>query len=179
MPDPSKSAQSSTDPVRLPWLDAMASSGALGYFRSFLGYRHPLTRLPDGAISTHLTFSQEHTSYPGVVHGGVIGGVVDQLMGDTVALERQILAFSITLRVRMIRPLLVDRTYQAKARIDHDASGVICAEAEVLDDSPAVHVFATGSFRPIRSDQARDIMSLSTAERVALSEYFEKGVHPQ
>jgi acyl-coenzyme A thioesterase PaaI-like protein len=150
----------------------MASDGR-GYLRKSSGLPLELCRFADGAIGTFVTFEERHTSYPRVVHGGVVSALVDQVMGDAIAVERGIMGLSITLRVRMINPLVVGRNYRVSTHVKSVDDGVIEAHSEVTDEHHDVHVMATGTFRPIRADQARQLMGLSDVECDKLGTYLD------
>jgi len=164
--------------VELPWLTAMSADGR-GFPRKSAGLPMTLRRVAGGLIGTSLDFSEGHTSYPGVVHGGVLATVVDQLMGDVVAVQRQVLAFSVTLHVRMLSPVLVGHAYLATAQVTGDAGGVIFTAATITCAAGETYVAAKGSFRPIRVETARSVLGLSIAECERLSPYFHNEEDPE
>jgi hypothetical protein len=131
------------EPLSLPWLDEPR-------FRCFgcsphnrVGLALSLYRLPDGRIAAPSTLSELHASYPGVVHGGVISALVDEVPHLTVA-------------------RLVDL-----------GTDVIRVEADVLDPHDRVCVMASGSYQPISSATARDLMGLDDAEYARVKHYFD------
>lgn len=166
-------------PVELPWLD-------LPRFRCFgcsprnpIGLALELRRLPDGRIAADTTFSEDYASYPGIVHGGIVNVLVDEVMGDMIAVEREMLAFSITLRTKMLLPLRVGVRYSTIARITGDGNGVLHTEADVVSDGGEPHVMATATFQPIRSDQATALMALDGPEYARLQHYFDHEIGPK
>jgi len=171
-------APGSGAPLPLPWLtDAR--------FRCFgcsphnpVGLALPLARLPGDRIGAWTTFAERFASYPGIVHGGVISTLVDEVMGNLVALERGRLAFCVTLRTRMLAPLRIGRPYLCSARLvaagTDDADGaVIRAEADVSDVDGDLHAIASGTYQPIRAAHARTLMGLDDAEYATLQHYFD------
>jgi len=163
------------EPIELPWTDDTAFGGWAD-LRKSAGLPPHLRRFDDGSIGAVVVFSEHHTSYPRVVHGGIISVLVDQLMGDLLAIERGVLAFSATLRVRMLCPLVIGRAYRAVAVVRGEGFDVIHTEAEVTDEEHEVHVVANGTFRPIRSEQAREIMKLDDTNYQRLKNYFDHEV---
>ncbi|GIJ43673.1 thioesterase [Virgisporangium aliadipatigenens] len=134
-------------------------------------------RLPDGRTGAWFTVPERFASYPGIVHGGVIGAVVDEVMGTLVAVERGRLTFCATLRTRMLAPLHTGRRYLVTARLLSGTAGdtgrtTVRAEADVSDVDGAVRVAASGTYTPIRAEEARDL-GLDAAGFAALQPYFD------
>lgn len=163
------------EPLDMPWL-------AEPVFRCFgcsprnpIGLRLRMLRLGDGRGAADVTFGEDHSSYPGVVHGGMVGLLVDEVMGDLIAIDHGLLAFSVTLRTKMLIPLRVGVPYRASARITRTGNGLLHTEADVTGPTGEVHVMAGGTYRPIRSEQAVSVMGLSHQELHRNSHYFD---HP-
>lgn len=141
--------------------------------RNPIGLALDLRQLPDGEIGATTTFSENYASYPGIVHGGIVSTLVDEVMGDMLALRWGMLAFSVTLRTRMLLPLRVGEPYLTTARITGSGQGVVRTEADITGPDGEVHVMATAAFQPIRSEQARVLMGLNDSEHARLSHYFD------
>ncbi len=141
--------------------------------RNPIGLALDLRQLPGGEVSAETTFSEDYASYPGIVHGGLVSTVVDEVMGDMLALRFGMLAFSVSLRTRMLLPLRVGEPYITTARITGSGHDVIRTEADVTGKDGEVHVMANAAFQPIRSEQARLLMGLDDAEYGRLSHYFD------
>jgi acyl-coenzyme A thioesterase PaaI-like protein len=141
--------------------------------RNPIGLALELRRLPGGEISAETTFSEDYASYPGIVHGGLVSTVVDEVMGDMLALRYGMLAFSVSLRTRMLLPLRVGEPYVTTARMAGSGPGVIRTEADITSQDGEVHVMANAAFQPIRSEQARLLMGLDDTEHARLSQYFD------
>lgn len=159
--------------ITLPWLDEPR-------FRCFgcsphnhIGLALTMRHAGDECIRSDITFSVDHTSYPGIVHGGIVSVVLDEVMGKLLALKRGMLAFSVTLRTRFLRPLLVGHRYTAEARIARDGDGVVLTEATMSSAAGELHVMATGTYQPIRSEQARRYMDVDSVDYDRLRPYFD------
>lgn len=158
--------------TELPWIDEPS-------FRCFgcsphndFGLALRMAVVGDEVIS-EVVFSEKYASYPGVVHGGIVGVVVDEVMGDAIALRYGALAFSQTLRTKYLEPVRVGRRYRCVARVSRPERGPFKAEADLVDAAGATVVMATATFQHIRADQARDQMGLDEAEMTRLATYFE------
>ncbi|MGW2488748.1 PaaI family thioesterase [Streptomyces sp. NPDC001606] len=163
-------------PVELPWLDEPRFACFGCSPRNRIGLALKMFRLDDGRLATDITFSDEYASYPSVVHGGIVSVLVDELMGDLIALDLGMLAFSVTLRTKFLRPLQVGVPYRAVARITREANGVVHAEADVLDADGTPHVMASSAYQPISSEQAEGHMGLAGADRDRLAHYFDHAI---
>ncbi|WP_062212981.1 PaaI family thioesterase [Streptomyces sp. NBRC 109706] len=159
--------------IDLPW-HAEPSFNCFGCSpRNPIGLALRLRRLPNGDHAAETTFTENYASYPGVVHGGIVNVLLDEVMGDTIALVHELLAFSVTLRSRMLLPLRVGEPYLTVARIGGGGNGVLHAEAEITGADDALHVMATGTYQPIRSEQARSLMELDEAAFARVRHYFD------
>ncbi|MEE1753796.1 PaaI family thioesterase [Streptomyces sp. SP18CS02] len=163
-------------PVELPWIDEPRFQCFGCSPRNRIGLALKMFRTEDGALSTDVTFSDDYASYPGVVHGGIVSVLVDELMGDLIALDRGMLAFSVTLRTKFLRPLRTRSPYRATARISREGNGVVHAEADVLAPDGTVHAMANSAYQPISSDQAEGHMGLVGADRERLAHYFDHAI---
>ncbi len=160
-------------PVELPWLREPRFRCFGCSPRNPVGLALRMHRLDDGRLATEVTFSPDYASYPGVVHGGIVGVLVDELMGDLIALDRGLLAFSVTLRTKFLRPLRTGLPYRAVARITREGGGLLHTEADVLSPDGEAHVMATASYQPISSPQAEGHLELGSADRDRLAHYFD------
>ena len=132
-----------------------------------------MRRLPDGRLGAQTTFTEHYASYPGIVHGGIVNVLVDEVMGDMLALEHGMLVFSVTLRTKMLLPLRVGVAYLAVAQLVGAGNGVLHTQADVTGADGQLHVVANGTYQPIRSEQARALMGLDNAGLERLRHYFD------
>jgi acyl-coenzyme A thioesterase PaaI-like protein len=163
------------EPLLLPWL-ADARFGCFGCSpHNASGLALSLRRLPDGRVGAWAALSERFASYPGIVHGGLISTLVDEVMGTLVAVERGRLAFCATLRTRMLAPLRTGHTYLCAARLLDAGAGstVVRAEADVSDKDGEVLVTATGTYQPIDARRARAMISLDDAGYASVQDYFD------
>ncbi|WP_328647631.1 PaaI family thioesterase [Amycolatopsis sp. NBC_00348] len=140
-----------------------------------IGLKLRMRRLSNGDYAAETVFSEDYASYPGIVHGGIVQVLLDEVMGDTLALVHGMLAFSVTLRSRMLLPLRVGVPYTTTARITGRGHGVLHTEAEITGPDAETHVMAGGTFQPIRSEQARTLMDLDEAAFGRVRHYFDHG----
>jgi acyl-coenzyme A thioesterase PaaI-like protein len=124
------------------------------------------------SLQTPLRFGREHESYPGVVHGGIVGTVCDEIMGNLLVLTSGVTHFTVTLRIRFLSPLAVgaDYTCVAELRPTGPEARQRQATADVLDAAGRTVATANGTYQPASEEQARQHLALSEADRRLLDE---------
>ncbi|MGS2804938.1 PaaI family thioesterase [Nocardia sp. MW-W600-9] len=135
------------------------------------GLRLTFTPRADGALVAAFRLGRAFESYPGVVHGGLIGVVCDEVMGNLIVLARHVPAFTVSQRTRFLTPLLIDREYRCVATLPPErADGPIPAHAEILDANDAVCATSTATYQPFDLHAVRDQLTLDDNE-VALLDH--------
>jgi acyl-coenzyme A thioesterase PaaI-like protein len=160
-------------PIRPPWL-------VLPDYQCFgcsphnpSGLRLSFFPAEDGdGLATPLAFGREHESYPGVVHGGIVATVCDEIMGNLLVLRTGVTHFTVTLRTRFLTPLAVGAAYRcvATVRPEPGAAGQRQAAAEVLDGTGVTVASATGTYQPASAEVSRQHLALSDADRRLLDQ---------
>ncbi|GAA5069271.1 acyl-coenzyme A thioesterase PaaI-like protein [Thermocatellispora tengchongensis] len=102
----------------------------------------------EDGVEARFELGRAFESYPGVVHGGLVGVICDETMGNLIVLARQVPAFTVSLRTRYVAPLLVGRPYRCLARLrDEEPGPLIHAYADVVDADGAVRATATATYQ--------------------------------
>lgn len=114
---------------------------------------------PDG-LMTAFRLGRAHESYPGVVHGGLIGVVCDETMGNLVVLRTGTTAFTTGMRLRYLAPVAVDAAYECVARL-RDGHALIHADAQIVDADGEIVATASATYQPVPLDVARSRLTLS------------------
>jgi acyl-coenzyme A thioesterase PaaI-like protein len=130
-----------------------------------------------GGLTSETVFSDDFCSYPGVVHGGIVGTAVDDIMANLILLEIGRLTFTTTLRIRFIQPVETAAKYRIVGRITRHMPNSISAEADVLAEDGALSAMATGSYQPIRSAHARTLFGLTKDEHERLKSFLDTDGH--
>jgi uncharacterized protein (TIGR00369 family) len=94
-----------------------------------------------------------HTGYDGVVHGGVISALLDELTGWSVSLKNNLLAYTAELSVRFMTPMPSDHLYFATADVTGGRGRYWEAEGSVSDREGRVYAKARGKYLLLSREQ--------------------------
>ncbi|WP_322767242.1 hotdog domain-containing protein [Frankia sp. Cr1] len=170
-------------PVEVPW-------SVLSDYRCFgcsphndQGLQLQFRTHPEG-LQARFTFGRAHESYPGVVHGGLVGVVCDEIMGNLIVLQAGLTAFTTAMKVRYVSPLFVGRTYDCVARmrpsrVEQTGVGLTHAAAEILDLDGATMATATASYRLVSLEEARRHLTLADTDADRLRDAMSVDVAPE
>ena len=108
------------------------------------GVKGQFYNMEDGSVGALFTFREEHQSYPGRVHGGMLATMVDELAGRVLWTDRpDLIAVTMDIKVNYRKPVpygtplkgrgvytkKLSRAYSAKCHI-MDIDGNILADGE-------------------------------------------------
>jgi uncharacterized protein (TIGR00369 family) len=107
-----------------------------------IGLKAFFYRDEEGRVVAHFTGQEEHQGYPGVMHGGIVAALLDEVIGR-VAIAQDLWAVTAKLEVRFRQPVplgqpltlvgeltrLRSRTLEARGEIRLE-DGTVAAEAE-------------------------------------------------
>ena len=108
------------------------------------GVKGQFYNMEDGSVGALFTFREEHQSYPGRVHGGMLATMVDELAGRVLWTDRpDLIAVTMDIKVNYRKPVpygtplkgrgvytkKLSRAYSAKCHI-MDMDGNILADGE-------------------------------------------------
>lgn len=120
-------------------------------------------QLEHGLVST-FRLPERFESYPGVIHGGIVGTVLDEVMGNVIAVLDEKLCFTITLRVKYLAPLHTNELYRCVAKLarrpgSDDDIYKVDGEIHPVDRDEALAI-ASGTYKWITMSQATTEMSV-------------------
>lgn len=101
--------------------------------------------LAERVIRTRWTPAKEHQGYAGIVHGGMISVVLDELMGNLLWLTGTP-AVTAEMSVRFLRPAKVGHPLECGARIRSGKGRVFEMHASARDAAGHMVAEATGKF---------------------------------
>lgn len=98
----------------------------------------------DGSVHAEYTPRREHQGYPGVMHGGLIAAMLDEIIGRT-AIVRNFWCMTAKLEVRFKKPVPIDAPLRLKGEIVRQDTRVLEGRGEIrlADGTLAVEAFGT------------------------------------
>lgn len=115
------------------------------------GLRAPFYNMEDGSVMSVFRYRDGHQSYPGRVHGGLIGAMLDELGLRALWTnkdEEEIFGVTLTLETKYRKPVPYDADLVGKAVLVHNTPKFFTAEASIADTSGAL--LANGTLRYIK-----------------------------
>jgi acyl-coenzyme A thioesterase PaaI-like protein len=138
--------------LTLPWADRADAHcfGCAPANPAGLGLRF----VPDGdGLAADLCLDRRYESYPGVLHGGIVALVCDEVMGNLVVLRHGRPAVTTSLRMRYVGIVAVGARYRCSATLAAPThTGTIAGRAEVRDADGALMATATATYHPLPAD---------------------------
>jgi len=125
---------------------------------------HLQFRVEENAVWVDFTPREEHQGWPGVVHGGIIAALLDEVMGRTSFLL-DLWAVTGTMNVRYVRPVPVGQPLTIRAEITSARSRAIETHAVLTLADGTVGAQATGTYIILS-----DAMRQELASRLQLAE---------
>jgi uncharacterized protein (TIGR00369 family) len=131
----------------------------------------------EDGLACWFTLDRKHESYPGIVHGGVVVTVLDELMGNVLAMLEHKACFTVSLRARFLAPVRSGHTYRAVARVverPDSPDGLYKVEGEISDADRREVLTAHATYHWMTEDQANTFMTPSPAATEEFAGYFRK-----
>jgi acyl-coenzyme A thioesterase PaaI-like protein len=106
----------------------------------------------DGCVYADYTPRPEHQSYPGVMHGGLITAMLDEIIGRT-AIAGNLWCMTAELRVRFKKPVPIGAPLKLKGAITKKTRRVLEGIGEVRLNDGTLAVEAHGTYLRIPDEQ--------------------------
>jgi hypothetical protein len=166
--------------VSLPWrvLDDYRCFGCSPH--NPYGLRLEFTEHPDG-LMTRFCLDRGYESYPGVVHGGLLGVVCDETMGNLIVLRTGLVAFTTGMRMRYLQPISVGETATCVASLSDPGAdpAVTSTRAEIFNHLGDLVATSTATYRQVPFFTTRDRISLDDEEADRLDRALTEAMfHP-
>jgi uncharacterized protein (TIGR00369 family) len=107
----------------------------------------------DNRVHARFHPDDTQTGYDDVVHGGVVSALLDELIGWSVSLKHQRMAFTAELTVRFIKPLRTGRSYLATSHISGGKGRLWEAEGSVADENGELFAKGHGKYFLLSEEQ--------------------------
>ena len=158
-----------TEVVALPW-------GVLDDYRCFgcsphnpFGLGLEFAPHPDGLV-TRFCLDRGYESYPGVVHGGLLGVVCDEAMGNLIVLRTGLVAFTTGMRMRYLAAPIAGRRHlhlrgvAGRLQVEPRATRSPSARAEIFNSAGELAAASSATYRRVPFGATRDRIALGDEE---------------
>jgi acyl-coenzyme A thioesterase PaaI-like protein len=99
----------------------------------------------------------EHQSYPGRLHGGVAGAVLDETIGRAIMIKQNnIWGVTVELSLKYRKPVPLDEELRVVGRITRDSSRLFEGTGEILLKNGDVAVSAAGKYMKMPIEKIAD-----------------------
>jgi len=119
----------------------------------------------DGCVYADYTPRPEHQSYPGVMHGGLITAMLDEIIGRT-AIAGNLWCMTAKLEVRFKKPVPIGAPLKLKGTLTKKTSRLIEGRGEIRLADGSLAVEAIGTYLKIPDDQVEQFQDAMGGWRV-------------
>ncbi|MBP1561455.1 MAG: PaaI family thioesterase [Oscillospiraceae bacterium] len=116
------------------------------------GVRAHFYNMEDGSVMSPFRFREEHQSYPGRVHGGMIAAMLDELglRACWTGASDETWGVTTTIEVKYRKPVPYDTDLIARGKIQRETSRFVAVKTEILDTKG--NVLADAEVKYIKMD---------------------------
>lgn len=109
-------------------------------------------------VQTRFTVRPEHIGFKGVMHGGLIATVLDEVMVWACAVGTRQFAYCAELTVRFLMPVRPGELVIAEAELSENRKNkVFHAQAVLRDETGIIRCRATGKYLPLKLDATAEM----------------------
>lgn len=138
------------------------------------GLRARFNALPSGQVQTLFVPDQIHAGYEGMVHGGIISALFDELLGWAVVMQTGRMCFTAELTVRYIKPIRLGAQYVATANPGSEHGRYWVSEGFLRDAGGKLHAKAQGKYFLLSGDQTAQVVEKMTLHPEDLPVFRQK-----
>ena len=135
------------------------------------GLKTSFYELENGELVGLFNTLEEHQSYPGRLHGGIAGTILDETIGRAVMVKQDnIWGVTIELTVAYKKPIPLNQPLKAVGRITKDSSRIFEGTGEILLPDGQVAATATGRYLKMPLEKIADFNNDHEEWQVVTSE---------
>jgi len=111
------------------------------------GLHAKFLELEDGRLCAEFVAQDQHQSYPGRMHGGIISTILDEVIGRTIQItDPDVFGVTIELNVHFRKPVPLNTPVRVVAEITEQKERHFTGEAKLLLDDGSVAANATARY---------------------------------
>lgn len=116
----------------------------------------------NGQVQCQFKPDSTQTGYAGLVHGGVVSTLFDELLGWPIVLQTGRMCFSAEITIRFVKPIPADGSYLATAYCGTDRGRFWENEADLRDSSGTIYAKARGKYFLFSEEQTLTVLQRMT-----------------
>jgi len=121
------------------------------------GLKASFYELENGELVSVFKTLEGHQSYPGRLHGGVAGAILDETIGRAIMIDQEnIWGVTVELNVKYKKPIPLDEQLRAVARITKDSRRIFEGTGEILLANGEIAATAYGKYLKMPIDKIAD-----------------------
>jgi acyl-coenzyme A thioesterase PaaI-like protein len=109
----------------------------------------------EGRVHAHYTPHSEHQGYPGVLHGGIVSAMLDEVISRT-AIARNFWCMTAELKVRFKQPVPVGEPLELVGEISESRGRLLRGHGEIRASDGTLLAEADGTFLKLPDAQAQE-----------------------
>ena len=98
--------------------------------------------------------------YPGIVHGGILASVADEVMWWAASWKRASSCVTVELNVKYLKPAPTDGEFELTARVKNEKKRIVEVEGEVRDKGGQIYAAAWGKYLIFTGEKNRETIPL-------------------
>jgi uncharacterized protein (TIGR00369 family) len=115
-----------------------------------------------GCVQVRFTPDSTQTGYDDVVHGAVVAGLMDELLGWLVVLQTGRMCYTAELTIRFLRPLRIGRVYTGSTKQCVDQGRYWESRGTLADEEGTIYAKAHGKYFLLSEEQTTTVVSKMT-----------------
>lgn len=132
-----------------------------------LGLKADFYNMEDNSVGAIFTFKEEHQSYPGRVHGGMISALLDELAGRVLwVTDPELFGVTATMTVKFRKPVPYNQKLYGKGEMIKRNGRLFTAAAKIMDENKTVLAEVEGTYMILPGEKITNGESFSKAEDV-------------
>lgn len=144
------------------------------------GLKTSFYELENGEVVSIFKTLEEHQSYPGRLHGGIIGAILDETIGRAIMIkDSKIWGVTIELNICYKKPVPLNVELKAVGRITKDSSRIFEGTGELLLPSGEIAATAYGRYMKMSIDKISNIEDVDMEWQIVKSDEDPKEIELQ
>jgi acyl-coenzyme A thioesterase PaaI-like protein len=100
----------------------------------------------EGKIISEICLGREYESFPGIVHGGIVSLILDEVMGEVAHRREKAPAMTVGLKIRFIQSMRTDEPYIARAEFSEKNGATVDVRGELKSPRHGLTAVASATF---------------------------------